>query len=79
MTRGFSLIAIGALLALTATQSFAAGDPARGKTKVATCVACHGQDGNAVDPQYPRLAGSTATTSRRPCTNTRPVAARTPS
>ena len=57
MTRGFSLIAIGAFLALTATQSFAAGDPARGKTKVATCVACHGQDGNAVDPQYPRLAG----------------------
>ena len=31
--------------------------PSRGKTKVATCVACHGQDGNAVDPQYPRLAG----------------------
>jgi len=60
MTRGFSLIAIGALLALTATQSFAAGDPARGKTKIATCVACHGQDGNSVDPQYPRLAGQYA-------------------
>ncbi|NID14052.1 c-type cytochrome [Luteibacter yeojuensis] len=60
MTRGFSLIAIGALLALTATQTFAAGDPARGKTKTATCVACHGKDGNAVDPQYPRLAGQYA-------------------
>jgi len=60
MTRGFTLIAIGALLALTATQSFAAGDPARGKTKIATCVACHGQDGNSVDPQYPRLAGQYA-------------------
>ena len=60
MIRGFSLIAIGALLALTATQTFAAGDPANGKTKVATCVACHGQDGNAVDPQYPRLAGQYA-------------------
>ncbi|NID06857.1 cytochrome c [Luteibacter jiangsuensis] len=60
MTRGFSLIAIGALLALTATQTFAAGDPARGKTKIATCVACHGQDGNSVDPQYPRLAGQYA-------------------
>ena len=60
MIRGFSLIAIGALLALTATQTFAAGDPARGKTKIATCVACHGQDGNSVDPQYPRLAGQYA-------------------
>jgi cytochrome c553 len=60
MIRGFSLLAIGALLALTATQSFAAGDPARGKTKIATCVACHGTDGNAVDPQYPRLAGQYA-------------------
>lgn len=60
MIRGFSLIAIGALLALAATPSSASGDPARGKTKVATCVACHGQDGNAVDPQYPRLAGQYA-------------------
>jgi cytochrome c553 len=60
MIRGFSLLAMGALLALTATQTFAAGDPARGKTKIATCVACHGQDGNAVDPQYPRLAGQYA-------------------
>ncbi|MGE7136255.1 c-type cytochrome [Luteibacter sp. NPDC031894] len=60
MTRGFSLIAIGALLALTATSTFAAGDPASGKTKIATCVACHGNDGNSVDPQYPRLAGQYA-------------------
>lgn len=60
MIRGFSVIAIGAFLALTATQTFAAGDPARGKTKTATCVACHGQDGNSVDPQYPRLAGQYA-------------------
>ncbi|MEX1828882.1 cytochrome c [Luteibacter sp. CQ10] len=57
MTRGFTLIAVAALLALATTTASAAGDPARGKTKVATCVACHGQDGNAVDPQYPRLAG----------------------
>jgi cytochrome c553 len=60
MTRGFSLIAIGALLALTATQTFAASDPARGKSKIAACVACHGTDGNSVDPQYPRLAGQYA-------------------
>jgi len=60
MMRGFSLIATGALIALYATQTCAAGDPARGKTKVATCVACHGTDGNSIDPQYPRLAGQYA-------------------
>ena len=31
-------------------------DSAVGK-KADTCFACHGRDGNAVDPQYPRLAG----------------------
>lgn len=33
------------------------GDPAAGATKAATCAACHGVDGNPVDPQYPRIAG----------------------
>ncbi|HEY4093290.1 MAG TPA: c-type cytochrome, partial [Luteibacter sp.] len=36
------------------------GDPAAGSKKIATCVACHGKDGNSVDPQYPRLAGQYA-------------------
>jgi cytochrome c553 len=60
MTRACLLIVTGALLALTSHASHAAGDPARGKTKIATCVACHGTDGNSVDPQYPRLAGQYA-------------------
>ena len=38
-------------------QALAAGDPAAGQTKTATCVACHGADGNSTDPQFPRLAG----------------------
>ena len=79
MTRGIALTAIAALLALTATSSMAAGDPAAGAKKVATCVACHGKDGNAVDPQYPRLAGQYADTSRSRCTSTRTAAATTPS
>lgn len=33
------------------------GDAAAGQEKSATCVACHGIDGNASDPQYPKLAG----------------------
>ncbi|QWT20997.1 cytochrome c [Bacillus sp. NP157] len=60
MTRGFSLISIAAALALVSTASMASGDPAAGAKKVATCVSCHGKDGNSVDPQYPRLAGQYA-------------------
>lgn len=33
------------------------GDIAAGQSKSATCAACHGLDGNAADPQYPKLAG----------------------
>jgi cytochrome c553 len=33
------------------------GDAAAGATKAAACAACHGADGNSVDPQYPKLAG----------------------
>jgi cytochrome c553 len=56
---------IFALLALaifaTSASAFAKGDADAGKTKSATCQACHGPDGNAgIDPQYPRLAGQYA-------------------
>lgn len=33
------------------------GDASAGQNKAAVCAACHGMDGNAVDPQYPKLAG----------------------
>jgi cytochrome c553 len=32
------------------------GDPVAGQAKAMVCAACHGMDGNAVDPQYPKLA-----------------------
>lgn len=38
----------------------AAGNPAAGKTKAAACAACHGADGNAVAPNFPKLAGQHA-------------------
>ena len=57
MNRVLTLISFGALMAFTATPALANGDIASGKTKAATCFACHGVDGNSVDPQYPRLAG----------------------
>ena len=43
--------------ALVDNKPATAGDVARGQTKAGTCAACHGADGNAGDPQYPKLAG----------------------
>jgi len=57
MNRVLTLISFGAVLAFASTASLANGNIANGKTKAATCFACHGVDGNSVDPQYPRLAG----------------------
>lgn len=33
------------------------GDPAAGQAKAMVCAACHGMDGNSIDPQYPKLGG----------------------
>lgn len=33
------------------------GDAKAGKGKSVTCVACHGADGNSVNPQWPKIAG----------------------
>jgi cytochrome c553 len=57
MKRVFSLFSFGAMLAFASTQLLANGNVENGKQKAATCFACHGIDGNSVDPQYPRLAG----------------------
>ena len=38
----------------------AAGDAAAGKSKSAACGACHGMDGNSVNPEWPKLAGQHA-------------------
>ena len=57
MKRAHVLLTSGALLALLSTQLLAGGSIQDGKQKGAACFACHGVDGNAVDAQYPRLAG----------------------
>lgn len=33
------------------------GDPEAGKQKAAVCAACHGPDGNSVNPAWPKIAG----------------------
>ncbi len=51
------LLAAG-LLGNTAS---AAGDAAAGQTKASTvCLACHGMDGNSVNPEWPSIAGQHA-------------------
>ena len=53
------VVATCALLG-SATAALAAGDPTAGKTKSATCAACHNADGNSANNQYPKLAGQSA-------------------
>lgn len=46
-----------ALLLLAANNIVTAADAAAGKNKAAMCVACHGADGNSINPSWPHLAG----------------------
>jgi cytochrome c553 len=52
------LAALSFMLALPG--ALAAGDPAAGQQKSATCAACHGPDGNSPTDQYPKIAGQNA-------------------
>lgn len=40
--------------------AFAAGSAEAGQAKSATCMACHGPDGNSPSPEWPNLAGQHA-------------------
>ncbi len=57
---GVSMSRILCILVATlgiASNAYAAGDAEAGKAKSALCVACHGQDGNSINPQFPKIAG----------------------
>jgi cytochrome c553 len=41
-------------------SALAAGSKEAGQTKAATCSACHGMDGNSVNPEWPNLASQHA-------------------
>ena len=43
-----------------AGPAHAAGDAAAGKGKAVVCSACHGIDGNSINPLWPKLAGQHA-------------------
>jgi len=38
-------------------SAMAGGDAEAGKTESANCAACHGADGNSINPEWPKLAG----------------------
>jgi len=43
--------------AVLANESAKKGDATKGKAVSAVCSACHGADGNSVNPDWPKLAG----------------------
>lgn len=44
----------------SASVPFTTGKVASGEAKAALCTACHGPNGNSVNPEWPRLAGQSA-------------------
>ena len=51
------LLATGTAMA----ESLVDGSVEAGKTRAATCSACHGAEGNSVNPLWPNIAGQSAT------------------
>ena len=57
MRKIFSLVVI-AVLSTSSSIAFAAGDAAAGKSKAATCGACHGMNGISTNDIWPNLCWS---------------------
>ena len=57
MKRSFLLVVCTLTATFLMSPTWAAGDAVAGKGKTATCVACHGNDGNTAVSAFPRLAG----------------------
>ena len=47
----------GLVLIMWLSVALAGGDAERGSTLTATCVACHGDDGNSLAGSFPNIAG----------------------
>lgn len=56
MTAKFAALTLVAVLGWTGSVH-AAGTVEAGQAKSATCMACHGMDGNSPNPEWPSLAG----------------------
>jgi cytochrome c553 len=55
-----TIVCISVWLALAAPLAWSKGSVEAGATKATPCVACHGVNGNSVNPEWPRLAGQNA-------------------
>jgi len=53
----FALVACFTSSIAMANEATVKGDAAKGKTLSAVCAACHGADGNSVNPDWPKIAG----------------------
>jgi cytochrome c553 len=53
-------VSVLAVTLLVAPLSWSKGSAEAGATKAATCLACHGANGNSVNPEWPSLAGQNA-------------------
>lgn len=56
MNKSITLFALSLAVAANAS-ALASGNTEAGKAKSTACAACHGQDGNSLTPNFPRLAG----------------------
>jgi cytochrome c553 len=57
MTAKFvAALGLGVMLGWSGVSA-AAGNKEAGQTKSATCMACHGADGNSANPEWPSIAG----------------------
>ena len=61
MNLAAAFVCVGLAFAQTATAEDAVkGSAEAGATKAAVCTACHGVNGNSVNPEWPNLAGQNA-------------------
>jgi cytochrome c553 len=58
--KGLSAALIMTLACCYGSAALAQGSEDAGKAKSAVCAACHGPDGNSVNPEWPSLAGQHA-------------------
>ena len=55
--KNYLVITMCLLVSMVFSTAQAAGDLEAGKAASASCVACHGADGNSTNPEWPKLAG----------------------
>jgi cytochrome c553 len=66
-----TLVVLGLATGAAQAAETIKGDAAAGGTKAATCTACHGLNGNSVNPDWPVIAGQNAAYARDQITRIR--------